>query len=268
MTNPIQYTSRTFQTILADINSDKELADKPEWFKRMIAGVGDVMSMCLDAQANNNYLETAFTRDAVKKLCQLIGYKLGVHTTSAGKLKFYLADTTVFPITIGKEDLCAIYGRISSMRFESRTNSTLSATTEIMVGVGHSDHITLNVGAETIFETYDKVYVSNAPIATDYYYLKVDGLNVYFANSVEDIALERWVAVQTGSYTCKLYTITAQCYQQEQKDMISIGNSDGNTPWQSFLLPDEKVLQETLAIVKDFQRRRKRVVTSVGNDGY
>ena len=105
MTNPIQYTSRTFQTILADINSDKELADKPEWFKRLIAGVGDVMSMCLDAQANNNYLETAFTRDAVKKLCQLIGYRLGVHTTSAGKLKFYLADTTVFPITVTKKDI-------------------------------------------------------------------------------------------------------------------------------------------------------------------
>ena len=102
MTNPIQYTSRTFQTILSDINSDKELADKPEWFKRLIAGVGDVMSMCLDAQANNSYLETAFTRDAVKKLCQLIGYKLAVHTTSTGKLKFYLADTTVFTITVTK----------------------------------------------------------------------------------------------------------------------------------------------------------------------
>ena len=249
MTNPIQYTSRTFQTILADINSDKELADKPEWFKRMIAGVGDVMSMCLDAQANNNYLETAFTRDAVKKLCQLIGYKLGVHTTSTGKLKFYLADTTVFPITVPKKDLCAIYGRISSMRFESREDVTVSVITETLVGAGATDHIVLNVGSETSFETYDKVHVSNAPITTGYYYLKVDGLNVYFANSVEDIALERWVAVQTGSYTCKLYTLTAQCYQQEQKDAVSIGNSDGNTAWQSFLLPDEKVLQETLVII-------------------
>lgn len=248
MTNPIQYTSRTFQTILADINSDKELADKPEWFKRMIAGVGDVMSMCLDAQANNNYLETAFTRDAVKKLCQLIGYRLGVHTTSTGELKFYLADTTVFPITIEKADLCAIYGRVSSMRFESRTDVTQASATETLVGAGHTNHITLNVGSETSFETYDKVHVSSAPIATGYYYLKVDGLNVYFANSVEDIALERWVTVQTGSYTCKLYTLTVQCYQQEQKDMVSIGNSDGNTAWQSFLLPDEKVLQETLTI--------------------
>ena len=248
MTNPIQYTSRTFQTILADINSDKELADKPEWFKRLIAGVGDVMSMCLDAQANNSYLETAFTRDAVKKLCQLIGYKLGVHTTSTGKLKFYLADTTVFPITINKKDLCAIYGRISSMRFESRTDVIQASTTETLVGTGNTDHIALNVGSETSFETYDKVHVSNAPIATGYYYLKVDGLNVYFANSVEDIALERWVTVQTGSYICKLYTLTAQCYQQEQKDAVSIGSSDGNTPWQTFSLPDEKILQETLMV--------------------
>lgn len=248
MTNPIQYTSRTFQTILADINSDKELADKPEWFKRLIAGVGDVMSMCLDAQANNSYLETAFTRDAVKKLCQLIGYKLAVHTTSTGKLKFYLADTTIFPITVAKADLCAIYGRVSSMRFESREDATLSATTETLVGAGNTDHITLNVDSKTSFETYDKVYVSNAPVTTGYYYLKVNGLNIYFANSVEDITLGRWVAVQTGSYTCKLYTLTAQCYQQEQKDAVSIGNSDGNTPWQTFSLPDEKILQETLVI--------------------
>ena len=248
MTNPIQYTSRTFQTILADINSDKELADKPEWFKRLIAGVGDVMSMCLDAQANNSYLETAFTRDAVKKLCQLIGYKLAVHTTSTGKLKFYLADTTIFPITVTKKDLCAIYGRISSMRFESREDVTLPATTEVLVGSGNIDHITLNVGSATSFETYDKVHVSNAPITTGYYYLKVDGLNVYFANSVEDMTLERWVKVETGSYTCKLYTLTAQCYQQEQKDTVSVGNSDGNTPWQVFSLPDEKILQETLVV--------------------
>lgn len=248
MTNPIQYTSRTFQTILADINSDKELADKPEWFKRLIAGVGDVMSMCLDAQANNSYLETAFTRDAVKKLCQLIGYRLAVHTTSAGKLKFYLSDDTVFPITVGKADLCAIYGRISSMRFESRESVTLPATTEVLVGIGAMNHLTLNAGSETSFETYDKVYVSNAPIATGYYYLKVVGSDIYFANSAEDIALERWVSVQTGSYTCKLYTLTVQCYQQEQKDTVSIGNSDGNTPWQTFSLPDEKILQETLVV--------------------
>jgi hypothetical protein len=244
MNNPIQYTSRTFQTILADINSDKELADKPEWFKRMIAGIGDVMSMCLDAQANNSYLETAFTRDAVKKLCQLIGYTLGVRTTSSGKLKFYLSDTTVFPITVLAKDLCAVYGRVSSMRFESRSDVTLNAVTTTLAGTSVGDHIT--VTDPIPFETYDKVYVTGG--LTGYYYLKIDGSNIYFANSVEDIDLERWVTVITGSYTFKLYTITVQCYQQEQKDAVTIGSSDGNTAWQTFILPDADVLQDTLVI--------------------
>jgi len=244
MNNPIQYTSRTFQTILADINSDKELADKPEWFKRMIAGVGDVMSMCLDAQANNSYLETAFTRDAVKKLCQLIGYTLGVRTASSGKLKFYLSDTTVFPITVLAKDLCAVYGRVSSMRFESRSDVTLDTFTATLAGTSGGNYIT--VIDPIPFETYDKVYVTGG--LTGYYYLKIDGSNIYFANSVEDIDLERWVAVTTGSYTFKLYTITVQCYQQEQKDVVTIGNSDGNTAWQTFTLPDANVLQDTLQI--------------------
>jgi len=246
MNNPIQYTSRTFQTILADINADRELADKPEWFKRMIAGVGDVMSMCLDAQANNTYLETAFTRDAVKKLCQLIGYTLGVHTTSTGKLKFYLSDSTVFPITVPMKDLCAIYGRVSSLRFEARQDATLESTVVTLIGNGQGDHITINEDIDIPFETYDKVHVSTG--LSGYYYLKVDGRDVYFANSVNDINLGRWVAVTTGSYECKLYTLTVQCYQQEQKDPVVVGNSDGSTPWQVFPLPDEQVLQETLVV--------------------
>lgn len=244
MGNPIQYTSRTFQTILADINSDKELADKPEWFKRMIAGVGDVMSMCLDAQANNSYLETAFTRDAVKKLCALIGYTLGIHTTSSGKLKFYLRDTTVFPVTVLREDLCAVYGRISSMRFESRSDVTLNTTTQTVTGVGHTNYI--DAQTDVIFETYDKVLVSGQ--LDGYYYLKVDGQNIYFALSPEDIKLERFVTVTTGSYTLKLYTVTATCYQQESKETVNLGNSDGSTAWQSFNLPDADVLQETLVV--------------------
>ena len=51
--NPISYTSRTFESILQDINDDDELIDKPNWFKRLIAGVGDVVSMWNNAAANN-----------------------------------------------------------------------------------------------------------------------------------------------------------------------------------------------------------------------
>ena len=243
--NPIQYTSRTYQTILADINADKTLMDKPEWFKRMIAGVGDVLSMCLDAQANNCYLETAFTRDAVKKLCALIGYKMGERTTSTGKLKFYLADSTVFPHTVSKDDLCAVYGRVSSMRFEARQDATAQVVTTTFTGIGHGDYITANEDSEIPFEDYDKVY---CPQLDGYYFLKVRGLNVYFANSVDDIALERWVQVKTGTYTLKSYTLTVTVYQQEQKEIQNVGTSDGTTAWQTFDLPDDKVLSETLVV--------------------
>lgn len=62
MTNPIKYTSKDFDTILNDINNDPELADKPNWFKRAIAGIGDTISLWNDALANNLLLRTAFTR--------------------------------------------------------------------------------------------------------------------------------------------------------------------------------------------------------------
>lgn len=244
MANPIQYTSRTFLTILSDINSDKTLADKPEWFKRMIAGVGDVLSMCLDAQANNTYLETAFTRDAVKKLCALIGYTLTEQTTSSGKLKFYLRDSTIFPVNVVAKDLCAIYGKVSSMRFESRSDTALDVTSQTVTGVGHSTYI--DAQTDPIFETYDKVYVTGQ--LTGYYYLKVDSQKIYFATSPENIALERFVAVTTGTYTMQSYTLTAVCFQQEQKDTINVGNSDGTTQWQTFDLPDKDVLQDTLTV--------------------
>ena len=246
-TNPIQYTSRTFQSILADINSDSELADKPEWFKRLIAGVGDVMSMCIDAQANNSYLETAFTREAVRKLCKLIGYELSEQTTSNGVLKFYLADNVVFPIIIDQKDLCAVYGRNSKIRFESRSDISLDETIETLLGSSHDSYI--EISETTSFETFDKVYVSNSPIADGYYYLQVQGSQVYFAKSIEDITLQRFVSVESGSYTVKLYTLTVHCYQQEQKDSVYIGNANSNAQWQDFLLPDKNVLQDTLLVM-------------------
>ena len=89
MASPIKYSSRTYQTILNDINNVDNLADKPDWFKRMIAGVGDICSMINNAQANNSYLSTAFTRQAVKDMCRLIGYEMPEQTTSEGTQLFY-----------------------------------------------------------------------------------------------------------------------------------------------------------------------------------
>ncbi len=99
--NPIQYTSRTFLTILADINSDPELADKPEWFKRIIAGVGDMLSMINNGAANNCFLRTAFTRQAVEELCYLIDYAIPDAATASGEVVFNLDPyKTLFPITL------------------------------------------------------------------------------------------------------------------------------------------------------------------------
>ena len=73
--NPIKFDSETFNTILADINSDLTLVDKPEWFKRILAGIGDVLSVQRNASANQSFLRTAFTRKAVTDLLVLIDFQ-------------------------------------------------------------------------------------------------------------------------------------------------------------------------------------------------
>ena len=88
--NPIQYTSKTFRTILTDLNNDPELATKPSWWKRVWAGIGDILSIWNNALANNMYLRTAFTRGAVKDLAELIDYYIGAQETSSGKILFYV----------------------------------------------------------------------------------------------------------------------------------------------------------------------------------
>ena len=80
--NPIKYTSRTFASILADINSDEELIDKPSWYKRLIAGLGDVFSLLIDAEHNNAYLGTTFTRRATTEAARMIDYEASPRTTA------------------------------------------------------------------------------------------------------------------------------------------------------------------------------------------
>ena len=95
--NPVQFTSRTFNTILADINTDPELVDKPDWWKRIWAGIGDVLSVWENATANNAYLRSAFTRRAVVDLCRLIGYELTEQVTASGLVFVDLAPALDLP---------------------------------------------------------------------------------------------------------------------------------------------------------------------------
>ena len=143
-TNPIQYTSRSYATILNDINSDAELVEKPNWFKRLIAGLGDTISIWLNALANLLYLRTAFTRNSVQDLCELIDYDLSPQTTSSGMVLFYIntaLGTGIFPFTVAQSDLKAkSQGNISvsSLPFESRSASTFSLVTDTFTRNGNN----------------------------------------------------------------------------------------------------------------------------------
>jgi hypothetical protein len=92
MNNFIPYTARTFNTVLNAINSYPELADKQDWFKRLIAGSVDTLSMLINAAANNAYLRTCFTRQALIDICERMGYAIPPQTTSHGTMLFYFKD--------------------------------------------------------------------------------------------------------------------------------------------------------------------------------
>jgi hypothetical protein len=143
-TNPISFTSRSYATIKNDIDSDPELVEKPNWFKRLIAGIGDVISIWLNAIANLMYLRTAFTRNAVQDLCELIDYDLSPQTTSSGIVLFYIntaLGTGIFPFSVALADLKAkSQGSllVSSLPFESRAAATFSLETDTFTRNGNS----------------------------------------------------------------------------------------------------------------------------------
>jgi hypothetical protein len=258
--NPIQYTSKSFLTILNDINSDSELVDKPDWFKRIIAGMGDVIAMYQDAIANQSYLRTAFTRQAVADLLALIDYQLTPQQTSSGTLIFYILRTATFPFTVGKEDLVATTSgniSISALRFESREDKTISAFSEGFI----TDYTTdlLTIARNGGYYTGDLIRVSStgtlpAPLQanTDYYVIKVSNTTIKLATSKANAFAGTPINLTsngTGSHTAVLYSFPVTVYQQTTlESAIIVGTSDGISEWQKFNLPDVYVLEDTVEI--------------------
>jgi len=259
VTNPIKYTSRTFNTALADINADPELADKPDWWKRVMAGVLDVMSMINNGAANNAYLRTAFTRQAVKDLCNLIGYDLAPQSTSSGTLLFYFPASVTYPFTVLAKDFAATTrGSIAAAakRFEARGPATFTAVTD-------TSDLTANppsgnaVVVTRAFTTGEKVRVTTAgslptglALATDYYVIAVDATHVKFASTAANAYSGTALTITGGSgvMTIHLYSGAVTAYQQLSKAEFSAGSSDGITPWQEYALPDLNVLRDTLVV--------------------
>lgn len=259
MASPIKYASRTYQTILNDINSIANLADKPDFFKKQVAGVGDVCSMINNAQANNSYLGTAFTRQAVKELCRLIGYEMPEQTTSVGTMLFYFQSTVTFPFTVTAANLAATTRgtvAISAKRFESRAQVSFPLVTEV-VNISTTPVASNRITVVRDFLTGEKVRFSTSGVlptglsdSRDYYVIRVDATHVSFALTLADAFLGNIIAISDGSgnLTMSLYSGRVTAYQQEAKSDINIGTSDGVTAWQVFDLPDYNVLDDTVVI--------------------
>lgn len=259
MSNPIQYTSRTYDSVISDINNDEDLIDKPEWFKRYIAGSHDVLSMYENAIANESHLRTCFTRQAAADLLALIDYELSEKSTSSGSLCFYLdADSVSFPKVIDVADLAARNEgtlTVSSKKFEARSGTTMSATAETFTTDFASDSL---LDVARVYTTGEKVRVSTtntlpSPLAaaTDYYVIYSSDTEIELAETLADAFAGTNITLLSdgvGTHTITLYSVIVTCYQQETKSQQSIGTSDGTSIWQQFDLPDLDVIRDTLEV--------------------
>ena len=262
-TNPIQYTSRDFDSINNDINKDPQLQDKPNWFKRLIAGIGDVFSMWINAAANDLYLRTAFTQQSVSDLCGLIGYTLLPQTTSGGTLLFYV-DTSlggaIFPFTVAAVNLRAQSQgslNLSSKTFEARASKTFSLVQNNFT-TGYVTNNQLTVTYDFSY-TGHKVRVSTNgtlpnPLqdGVDYFVIYISATKIALAKSLADAYVGNQITLEsdgTGTHTLTLYSSDVPAYQQDSlTDSVSLGQSDGVSEFQEFILPDQFVLKDTLVI--------------------
>lgn len=258
--NPIQYTSRTYNTIMADINSDPDLVDTPEWWKRFIAGAVDTLSIIINAIANNLYLRTAYTRQGVADLLELIDYRLTEQSTSTGVLLIYLKNTVTYPKTLARADIAGLTtGSISqsAKRFEGRESIIQIDESESFVYTAvNTTNDTITLARE--YMTGEKVRFTGADLPaplvadTDYYTIKVTSTEIKLATSLSNAYAGTAIDITaqgSGTSNIYLYSVRATVYQQELKDTIVIGTSNGVQDFQKFNFPDNNVLRDTVTVV-------------------
>jgi len=236
--NPLQYTSRTYLTILADINADATLADKPDWWKRMVAGLGDTLSFQNNASANQAFLRTAFTKQAVADLCEQIDYFPTPRVMSSGSLMFDIIPTLSFPYTIAVTNLAAMAPgsvAVPSRRFESRLPLTVTSSTEATAYTTWTvadDKITV----ANVYTTGEKVRLSfsatppttvpQVAVSTDYFAIYVDATNIRLATSRANAIAGTYIDITaqgTGNHTFTRLSRTATAYQQTTIASYKVG---------------------------------------------
>lgn len=280
MANPIAYDIKTFESVMAEINSVAALKDKPDWWKNDIAGIRDMLALLNNAVANNSLLSTAFTRRNIEIMLKFIDYVLTAQSTGTGSAIFYLKSTTVFPITVTAADQAGLTPgtlTVASKRYEARVAANVTAVTET---INPAD---VNTGTEIItvsrvFTTGEKVRFTTTgglpgglSLATDYWVIRVSDTEIQVALSLADAYAGTEINLTsqgTGVHTAHLYSFIATVYQQDQQDAKTIGTSDGSTEWQEFIMPDQNILLDTQVITINSINwtRQDTLIESSGTD--
>lgn len=260
MASPFKYTDKTYNTILASINAKAGLVDKPLWFKTYIAGLGDTFSVIIDAVANDSFLDSALTRESAQALLRLIDYELGIPTTSNGTQIFNVKETTPDSTVFAVIDLIAVTQgslAISSLRYEARESVTYNTSSATFTRTSEFVFTTSTDYAYTgkkVRLTSTGTLPAGLSIDTDYFIVYLTSTTFSLANSISNAfngVLVSTTDSGTGIHTANLYAIEAILYQQETKDPVTIGQSDGATAFQEFDLPDANIIEDTLTITID-----------------
>lgn len=254
--NPIRYTSRTFNSILADINSDATLSGKPDWFKRIMAGIGDMLTMYNNVAANQSLLGSAFNRRAVAELLELIDYSLSPHSTSSGDVLFDILRTAAFPVNVNVDNLKALSESTinrSALQFESRLALVFPLTIETFTAAFATDILTVArdyTTGELVRLTSTGTLPAPLALATDYYVSRVSATEIKLSQTRQeayDSVFINIIDAGVGVHSIQLFSASVTLYQQISRDNITVGEGDGTT-WQRVDMPDFYILSDTVEI--------------------
>lgn len=270
MTNPVQYTSRTFLTALADINADPLLVDKPDWFKRLVAGVIDVASEWENASANQGFLRTAITRRAVIDLATLIDYSPYGKIAASGIEMFDISPSLALPYTISQANLISKGASTigaSALQYGPRSSLSVASITQAIAAASWGTGTITVTGSALELYTGEKVRLTTTgalptglATGTDYYLSTVvkTGTSPSYgytfklattrANAIAGTALS-WVSAGSGTHTITHLSRATTVYQEKAVASTSIGVSDGVTEFQEFTIPQVGIQEDTLAVI-------------------
>jgi hypothetical protein len=236
-----------------DLDSDAELADKPSWFKRISAGVVDVLSRYIDRAANNAFIRSIDSRKYMERKCEMLGYELQPHSTSSGTLRFNI-DPDNLPVgSIPKTDLIALWtDGGSSLQFEARAGTTFSAVSESVTVDNSTDIITVVNSYDTgdLVRITATAFPGGLSASTNYYAIRISATQIKLAtnlnNSLAGTAID--ITSDGTSVIVTSYALKVTCYQQKTIDQYLLATPTTDI-WQEFILRDIDVLHETVTVI-------------------